>query len=195
MKLKEVNSIPLFGFGTAIVIMIIAVGYSAWKDGSRITPTLELETGYSEKFRGIHLGGFMTSPGPETDVALFEVPDYLVEENGYGRYIEIVTEKARYRVRIDEVALTSKAEDYPKPGGFDGEIHVSLDKVGKLDCVWIWNVEDNDWIALGGPGCPLDEDIEKEEVDCAEHRCVWFWCEELGAWIPPNVEGCEEVKK
>ena len=53
-----------------------------------------------------------------------------------------------------EVPLT-RGNKFPSPEGpFPGQMHVTLDKVGKLDCVWIFKPEGNDWLAIGGPGCP-----------------------------------------
>ena len=58
---------------------------------------------------------------------------------------------------VTEVLLTRGNEFPSSEVPFSGQIHVTLDKVGELDCVWIFKAEENNWLAIGGPGCPEEE--------------------------------------
>ena len=44
---------------------------------------------------------------------------------------------------------------------FPGQIHVTLDRIGKLDCMWIFKSDANDWLPIGGKGCPVEEEEMK----------------------------------
>lgn len=81
-------------------------------------------------------------------------------------------------LQVKEVPLT-RGPEFPS-STFPGQMHVTLNRVGKLDCVWIFNSEVNDWLALGGPGCPtveppgclLDTDTLIEIVDEEYSLCI-----------------------
>lgn len=108
MNLKEVNSFPFLWFCVVVfliaAIFVLVGGVFPKHQPPKIIET-ELELSLSDIYRGIHLdlGKYDPGPGPKTDLALFEVPDYFIERDSYGPYFEIVTEKARYKVRVEEV--------------------------------------------------------------------------------------------
>ena len=57
-----------------------------------------------------------------------------------------------------EIVPLTRGPEFPAPEvSFDGQIHVTLDKIGYTDCLWIFKAEGNDWLAIGGPGCPPEE--------------------------------------
>ena len=64
-------------------------------------------------------------------------------------------------LEVKEVPLTRGNEFPSSKVPFPGQMHVTLDRVGELDCVWIFKPEGNDWLPIGGPGCPLEDEVKK----------------------------------